>query len=989
MPEFKINKRQIPLWKGANGDLVLNVNLPDLNAALAPGASPIVDTRFDVDGGKDIALGGESSLKIGVQAGARARIAPVFQENLGRAADLVQKYDLAGSLTPTNLLLVFEMGGDANVSAEGSFRYSVLSPTATLKAGVDAAYLMTRSFPRATALQPMLLQLLGDLELPAKLTTPPAENELISFEYGGYLNFGVGASAGYEIKGTKSFKISELALSEHYALSVIGKLAFTGQIAGRFSVEVRQGSEPGWAHVAVRRRRSKELRFAADVNVKADLKTDGPNSGKEFLGALLGVEGKNWLNMIDGFVTEAGNVDSIEALKAKLDGLAQDFIGTWVGKAVDDLLPAEVLELQGKVKKVVDSYRNLDQSAIALFDRYFDPIANLVDSQVTARLEELKALTSWDKLKGEVDPLLWNLVRRLTKGDPLGWALGFIPGTNIKSLDALHKRVDDILSLIRDDTHAEIREIIRIAKQQFPLDGFLNQLATVSTPEGLKSVANQKLGHFAERLIGDALDKLNGKDLKSAFDAVKKVVAARDKFFDTFDRILKEAAAQSFALNLHAAYNSADERAAMVDIEIKLREANGSANVVGQRFMEAAGRGDFQEVLANFQPAVVKLREGLLTHKMTRETSLKFNVAGWHKNFSYESMHRVIVNTEQQIRSSGNGVLTVFTSVDMTAESERRKNRNSKSEEAVMTNFLLRFLAESKSVLSDSNFDKKNQLYALDVITGMSAQYNVTFIDKDTSAQELDDYLEFARQLELDRVGATREGLAPILENKNGSFGSVESKYEVRYTEAGIRKLIDLRITDTKIKQILRKIILSNYYSHPTLDDVGWLYGSDDVRKLFDRDPIGFVNTQSVLGGASVSLSSPIPGIQPPSQFSNTFVIRNDVAVLFRIENRIVDAFTALSKLLQSESRIRTSDLEEKLKDFGEALNAFDGFDMGENSIFAVFDGLIQLASSAREARASSLTFKSTKEGTEATKVFTLQAVASTTAPGAIAAGSG
>jgi hypothetical protein len=539
-------------------------------------------------------------------------------------------------------------------------------------------------------------------------------------------------------------------------------------------------------------------------------------------------------------------------------------------------------------------------------------------------------------------------------------------------LPELHKRVDDTIALIKDEAHAEIRNLIRVAKESFPLDHFLNQLGSITTPEGLKAVASQKLGHFVSRLIGDSLDKLNGKDMKKAFQIVQKVVEGRDKFFTAFDKILKEAASQSFALNLHAAYNRSNERKAIIDVEIKLREADGSKNATGVYFMQAAGRGDFQEILADYKPSVVKLREGLLTHKMVSGTLLKFNVAGWHRNFSYEEMHRVIVNTEQQIRHSGGGLVTVITTMDMTAESERRRNRGSKTEEAVLTNFLLRFLADTK--VSDSNFDSETQLYAIDVITRMIASYGVTFTDSDTSPQELDEYLMFAKQLGLDRVGATRVALAPMLEPKNGSYGKIESSYDVRYSEAGIEKLLEVQPRKDDIRRILRRIVLANYINHPHLSHVGWLYCSDDVRKLFNKNPTMFTDTQSLLGDATVELSTPIEGILPPSRFANNNQVRNDVATLFRIEDTLIDAIGSLAALLESAGKITTADLEKKLNSFGKALQMFDKHDMGENSIFALFDGLILLSTAARRARSSSLKFVSTHDGVERTKMFTMVA---------------
>jgi hypothetical protein len=49
------------------------------------------------------------------------------------------------------------------------------------------------------------------------------------------------------------------------------------------------------------------------------------------------------------------------------------------------------------VQKVVDSYENL-KTPPSPFDRYFDKLDFL-----TAQLDKLVALTSWDKLRGRVD----------------------------------------------------------------------------------------------------------------------------------------------------------------------------------------------------------------------------------------------------------------------------------------------------------------------------------------------------------------------------------------------------------------------------------------------------------------------------------------------------------------------------------------------------------------------------------------------------------
>jgi hypothetical protein len=358
---------------------------------------------------------------------------------------------------------------------------------------------------------------------------------------------------------------------------------------------------------------------------------------------------------------------------------------------------------------------------------------------------------------------------------------------------------------------------------------------------------------------------------------------------------------------------------------------------------------------------------------VTRRTALKFNVAGWHSQFNYQAMDRVVLDTERQIRDTGNGLITVFTAVDMQAQNERRK-RGSKGEEAVLSNFLVRVLGETK--VTDKRFDEKTMRYAIDVITGMSARYSVTFTDADTSPEELDDYLEFARAVGLDRVGATKAALAPFLELRNGSFGRTTSEYQVRYAPAAIAELARVQPTAQQIRHLLRRIVFANYFGLPHLGSVAWFYTSDEVRALVEDDPNNFENAQSILDNAAVHVASPVPGIRAPRRLENTKQIRADLVRLFRAEQRIINAFEQLAKVLApGAGPISVSQLEERMKAFGDALNAFDDFDNGENSIFAVFDGLIALGTAAEKARGSSLTFTSTKDGADHTKVFALQAV--------------
>ena len=189
MPSLNIDKSDIPLWAGAAGALVLDLN-GDLTKGLQPGADPIVNARFQIDGNQDIVLAASGTIGLGVHAGATVRIVPVFLENQGAGADLVTRFSLADTLTADNLLLALEVGGTGQLSAQGAFNHTVLAVNATLEAGTDATYVVVRAFSRTpTTLKDMLFALTRGLALPGGITTPPAAGDLVSFEYGGVLRY--------------------------------------------------------------------------------------------------------------------------------------------------------------------------------------------------------------------------------------------------------------------------------------------------------------------------------------------------------------------------------------------------------------------------------------------------------------------------------------------------------------------------------------------------------------------------------------------------------------------------------------------------------------------------------------------------------------------------------------------------------------------------------------------------------------------------------
>lgn len=992
LTEITVDKADIPLWKDAPGAVVIQAAVDDPRAPLVPGDNPIVVASLNIGGASGIVLGDVSSVRLGIRAGSRFTLAPIWKEHIGNAPGLVSEFDLANMLTPENMLLAIVVGADADLSVPGSFAYSVLTAGATLSAGVDARLVYVRAVPRNASFADAIRRLFGGMRLPAGVTVPPEPGEVVSLEVGGYLNFGVSASAGYDVKGTNDLDIGRLALSEHYALSIVGKMTANARLAGRFAVTVRAASDPGWARVMVCRKRTKDLHVAADLDVGVTLETQGlPASGKEFLGALIGIRAKNWLNLVSSIADEAGTIGSLEHLKVRLDGLAGDFIKHYAGKAIDELLPAEAAALLSRLERVATSYRGLDQSAIALVDRYTDPLLDKT-KDLEEHLTSLAAITAWDELAGENDPVLWNIIRQLTDGEPLGWMLGAIPGTSTASLAVFKKRVNDALSLLRDAAHEEVRNIIELAKRAFGLDDLMSALASVDSPDKLKTVLSDKTRHFAERLLNRQLDKLNTRELKKAFGIVEQIVKAKDQFWQTFDDALTHAAKENISIGIHAAYASADERDALIDADVRLLNDDGTPCPAGQRFLSLAAQADFGELLAKYQPTVVRLRQGRLTHQSRTTTGVKINVVGWHQNFQYEEVYRVIVNADQQLRTTSTGMLNVFTTVDMTAEKERRR-KSTKTEEELHTNFVLRFLGETRVMPGQRKFDQQTREYLIDVITGQCASYNVTFTDARTTPKQLQRAMLYAKTLGLDTAGATQEAIAPLLDLSDGHFGPVTTEYNVRFTEVGLANLFTRRLPPQElaaaVRGILTRVVLANYVGQGNIADVGWLYASDDVKRLYDDARNNFINTDSPLGDAlharEVSVTSPIPGIRP-GRIANTFAIRSLAARLFDLEREMTQAFHELQDVLHETGGINLERLSERLKTFGKVLECFDNSTLGDNTVFAVFDGLVQLATPAEQARSSALAITITKGGKTHQLVFTLQAQSSVSRPSAVGA---
>ncbi len=968
MPDLTYSNNNIPLWNGANGSV--DIDLPDPTKSVdCNAANPIVKTSFAIKEGNQSNFGGgnKGSIKLDFDAKTDVTLAPICHNNAQAAPDLDKEFHVSAGLDDQHVAMTLDVGGSADLSVAGSFKYGALGVGAELDANGDGRYVCARPYPANDSLQTILDDFFKNLALPGTLKQAPDAGALYSLEMGGSLKLAVNASAGYSIKGTKALDILNLKLSESYGLSVLGKLSMAGQIAGQFSVQVRAGAQPGWANVQVFRKSTRDLQFAADLQIGVTSDLSGlPQTGQEFLGALLGVNAKNWLNLVDNVITQAGGITSGADLKSKLDSLAGNFVSKFVGKEIGTIAAntPEFTNLLTRLKNVVNSYQNLGNTAVTLFDRYFDVATGKADDLLSAlqNIAALQSLSDFGKnVQGGIQPVLWNVFQQLTGGDPLTAILE-------NPLQAVQTKVDKTLSLLKDQANSDIRDFISLAKSKFGLDPIFNEIAKFDSVANLQQQASDAAKGLISRVIGKAFQDIPAGDLQKLLNLAKQISNKTAAFWQHFNDALKAASSQAFTLELNAAWQKSSETQALIDVDINLNDARGVP------LIQAAGVGDFSTILADYNPQVVVLNKGSLTHNLKSSSGVKINIVGWHFNYQYQNSYQVLTEADQQIRPTAGGRLNVFTTIDMQAQ-QNQMRKTTKAEETLKTNFTLQFMAITNNVIDGSQYDAKHKEYLIDVITGYDAAYDMSFTNTNTTPQQLQNALAFAKVVGLDSAGATVVGLAPVLQLDKNSYGEIDGEYRVMFTPDAIQNLFsDQAIDEATVRSILKPIVLADFIGLQGISSIGWMYVNDDVKTLYWNQLYNFVQAGSILSNANIVAVSPIAGVPIPQDPTEVFDTSTNIAnrfatsILFQAERGLFQAFSQLQKLVlagRNHQPVNTNDFTNAVNNFGNVLNLIAGITQGQNTTFAVMDGLIRLANPGTQVRVAALALTTHTGGAE------------------------
>ena len=962
MANLTFNKDAVPFLLGGTGQLNIDLGAVSPIAVIPEASTSLVHAKFGGSGGTTVQLGTPGSVKIGISAAANLDIRPVFSTSKGASAQLLKDNGLGSYFDDethkSNLVLCLDAGGSADLSAAGSFTYAPLTASFEVKAGINGGYSYFRAFDKTRPSGEILKEFVSRMRLPEQGTKAPEEGEAIALRYGGYLNLSADVSAGYKLAGTKSISVADLALSEKYDLSIVGKLGLSASIAGLFSILVTADEKlAGWARVRVHRHRSNEFKVAGDINVGFRNTLEGlPGSADEFLGAVLGVNAKNFLNVFQ----KARALSDFDNFNKTVDGLAKQYITEYVGKAFDQLSKTEFDAFLQQVDRVVTSYQNLGDEVVTLYDRYVGGRIDILEGFIDRILSlDGDALAT---LRKDLSPELWGILSQLTGGDPLGFLVGNLP------LKDVQDKAKKVLELIKNPggVHDEIRKLVDLAKSSFGLDHFFGELAKIDSVDKLKALATDKIGMFVSRLVGRALK--SNSEIKKAFDEVHAVLGRVDDFKNKWFNALSELANSSWKMALHAEYSRATDADALIDVSINMAAANGPAMLAN------AGKGEFVALIASTDTNTVRVNSGVLTHSTRRESAFSVHISGWHLNYQYEGFDRVITETEQRLKPTPDGLM--IDSLETLKTERERKRRGEKMHVA----FLLRAMGESKKVIPASPSGLR---YLIETLTGLTASYQLAFTDDNTTSDELRDYLSFAADVGLDKQGATLRDLQPLLpKTATGTFGDVVTTYDVRFGKKAVEALLSVtRVNeraDEAIRSKMRTNLLSNYLKTEGLHDVAFAYATAGVFNLFTTEGFAqFSNHFSRTFNVDVEM-----GIDAPDTVTLDRTELDRLVTLFNIENSMIKAIHGLVDLIAAGEKLDPREFEKRLGGFGSAMNDYDKFDqtngrVGTNTVFIMFDTLVRLASpEADPANITSLTLKSTANGKSVEKIFLSDAAA-------------
>ncbi|MDX2154139.1 MAG: hypothetical protein SFV54_25590 [Bryobacteraceae bacterium] len=889
---------------------------------------------LSVSAGTKLTFGKKGGLALGlnVSGSAMHQMQVYFP---GADAEGLRAYGLRDLLTGDQLCLRLSLGAKGDAALSGSFPAGPLSATFGVAAGGSVGYERLKFYRQDQTVADIIGDFFKTMRLPQQADTVseiPDPGEVLITHLSGYLKLNAGLRWGYSVTGSKSFEANQLKLDLEYAVRAMAAVSVGYQMAGEFTLESRRGSRPNWVRLVVRKSRSSRFSFAADFGLDADVKLDGlPADADEFLSKLIGSDAERIL----GYFDKARKYANVEELEKEAGKLAKGFIHKLAQEQLGAALTNANLDaFLAKMSVVTEAFANLDKRILGLYQDFLNG-----NSDIAKVMGLLASVASRDRLQSLVntESLAFALLRRLLNERAMD---ALLDDAEFRRFLELAQKADQFFNGSKEK---DVKEFVDRVRQEFPLRSLFGELRKLKTTKDVVNLADERLQGLVERLVGKSFDEIKKSDAGKALEEIKKGLDAVDSFKDRWYAKLRAAAKQNFTMKASLAYSRASANTALVDVEINL------ADDAGRRLFEDASKGDLTGVMQNFDTAIAKLNQGVMTHQLSESMEFTFNIMGWQ----FVSIATLLQDTEHTIEERDGGLLHIF-ATDTGLKRFKRSGRD-KEKETLASHFLLRTVAETMQPPG------RDGRYVIDTLKSMAVRYELAHEDEKTDPEELTLYLSLAETLGLlpDRAGFVED----LRRQFPGGFGKVKVQYVVRYDDQAVRNAFALPSNEIgpRARGLLRQLVTSSVANK---------------KNRSDTVLIAFAYLQDMKPTSASSMTIPVPSWFHASGAGSIGTAGMAVLrTLFNKENSYVRALTELDQLVDRVNTERRAvpldDLTKAARNFVSMADDIDEF-FAANGFFGIFDRLSWEGGGKKGARESAITIEITPPaGQPVTKVLT------------------
>lgn len=926
MFQFPLNSKSVSTSLGGVGQLTLNTpggaweTLLETSKPFSPDVGQVAAAAFEIDGIKPFAFGAPNGAQIGITANASSanQVSLIWPGQNGPA---LAEFGLDAHFDASMLYARISLSGKADGSAKGSWPAGPLSATFGVAAGGVVTYDRLKLYPKTEVAAKILGDLIGGVRLPQQLTDPaaiPAPGEVLATRFYGYLKADAGVTWGYSLTGTRSTNLKDLSLDLEYALQIGGSVSAAYQLADDLRIEALRGGEDGWLRVVVRKDKSSQFSLKGDFSFSGTPRLNGlPSSADDFLTKLLGADVGTFLDYMRQAQTYS-SLDQLEQLVGRLgQQTVQNLSQKWIGAALSGSTFQQYLAV---AKRVVDEYQNVDSRILQLYAEYVGKLP-----QLQALMGEFQKITSTAAF-GEInDPAVIEKIRAL-------WNDRF-PDLLLSDGEVaeFQKWVGAAGDFLEGDPSREVRDFIAVVKQDFPLDSLLNQIGEFDTPQKLQALADTKLQGLVERMLGTTFEEIRKTRAPQVLDQLQQTLIKIENFKQTWYQKLTEVFQKTYTFELEAAYTRAAGETALIDIQVNL------AAPAGPEIAKQATSGDFTRALRAYDPAVVKVAKGLLTHSFSRSGQINVNLFGW----TSDRFVQLVQNCEEALQPQGGGLLHVFTT---STSIEQKKSRGGRHKETAASKFLLRTVAEIFQPSGGGGMaDARTRAYILQTLNSLSVDYTLDETQDVATAEELQNDLNLAEFLGL--IASAGDFVTTLNRQFPGGLGKVTASYVVRYDDEAVKKAFSLSVSavESIARETMRRFISTKYQNLPLtahIRPLGAAYASPEVFAVYKKGFTALRDANIAVkakGGASESLS--------PS-------VKASLITLFNVEQSYVKRLRELNQTIRGlAAGTGTFSLQELNGDAERFVSMADDMDKyRENAFFAVFDKLVRAGGGASKS---------------------------------------